>query len=47
MKAIVKSTNETIEVKKKSESIDDMTFYYVYEDINTHKIYKYSELKFK
>jgi hypothetical protein len=47
MKAIVKKTNEVIEVHKKTESIDDMTFYYVYEDINTHKIYKYSELKFK
>lgn len=46
MKAIVKNTGKKIEVEKVPIFVDELTSYFVYEDTETHKKYKYSELDF-
>lgn len=47
MKAIIKKTGKSIEVEKVPVYVDELTSYFVYENINTHEQYKYSELKFE
>jgi len=46
MKAIIKKTGEHITVEKVPVYVDEMTSYFVFEDIKTHKKYMYNELKF-
>jgi len=46
MEVIVKNTGKHIEVEKVPVYVDEMTSYFVYENIKTHEQYKYSELKF-
>ena len=41
-----KNTGKKIEVEKVPVFVDELTSYFVYEDIVTHKKYKYNELKF-
>lgn len=46
MNAIVKNTNEIVDVEKVPVYVDEMTSYFVYENKETHEKYKYNELKF-
>lgn len=46
MKAIVKNTNEIVDVEKIPVYVDEMTSYFIYENKETHEKYKYTELKF-
>ena len=46
MKAIVKNTDEVVNVEPISVYVDEMTSYFVYENTDTHEQYKYNELKF-
>ena len=46
MKAIVKNTNEIVDVEKIPVYVDEMTSYFIYENKETLEKYKYTELKF-
>ena len=46
MNAIVKNTGKKVTVEKVPVYVDEMTSYFVFEDIKTHKKYMYNELKF-
>lgn len=46
MKAIVKNNGKNVNVEKVPVYVDEMTSYFMYENMETHEKYKYSDLIF-